>query len=220
MSFLTRIGVSVALCVVLYPLFLVMVFTGVNQILTLNGLSAVFSLEDFRFQVLASHWPQFTQTGAPNPKMSLALVGLTAFLAFAFRSNVAFIFFLFHFALATLSSFLDSFYFAPLPDRFLLVGRAATFSFVIVFLSQLAFLAFHTPTVAGTIRLVWSVFLSSVAIALGCSVLGYLAMVCDGTLLIFVTYIILSYGVFGLHVACLTLLLHDPAPRTAGVNRL
>lgn len=96
--------------------------------------------------------------------------------------------------------------FTPLPEKFLLIERASAFSFMIVLLSQLAFLSFQKFSMFGMLKLVVSILTSALAFVFGSVVLAIMAQVVDGALLMFLTYVILSYGIFGMHVVSLTLL--------------
>ena len=201
-------GVSgIVLCLGLFPAFLSFFFHGIAEIGGAAGLPEVVTFTELRFNFL--RLDSLAQSDGPtsNVVLSGALVVVSGGLAFLFRNTVAFIFFAFHFILAFLCALLDGFLFVPLADKYLLVERAALFSFAIVLFSQLAFLAFQPASIRGTLRLVLSIFVSSAAFVIGCFALGFVLQRSDGTLLIFVTYIVMSYGIFGLHVASLTLLM-------------
>lgn len=200
---------GIALCLGLFPALLSLFFHGIAQVGGAAGLPEVVTFAELRFNFMKLEGLSQVNGPGSNNFLSLALVILSGGLAFVFRNTVAFIFFSFHFVLAVLCALLDGLFFVPLADKYLLVERAAMFSFAIVLFSQLAFLAFQSTSIRGTLRLVLSIFVSSAAFVVGCFALGFVLQRSDGTLLIFVTYIVMSYGIFGLHVASLTLLM-DP----------
>ncbi len=204
-------GISgIVLCLGLFPALLSLFFQGIAQFGGTVGLPVVVTFTELRFNFLKLEALAHVSGSGSNIFLSLTLVIVSGGLAFVFRNTVAFIFFSFHFVLAVLCAILDGLLFVPLADKYLLVERAAMFSFAIVLFSQLAFLAFQSTSVRGTLRLVLSIFVSSAAFVVGCFALGFVLQRSDGTLLIFVTYIVMSYGIFGLHVASLTLLM-DPS---------
>lgn len=192
------------LCLSLFPAFLILFFSFFQNfsgamdfpaLIVLNGLNFEFkSAASVEARPEDSYWLYFAVVAASGVMLVLA------------QKSVAFVFLAFHFALSILCVSLNLLVFTPLPEKNLLIEKAVWFSFLIVLLSQLAFISFHKGSVESVMRLIASIFLSSIAFTIGCIVLALVAHITDGALLMFLTYIILSYGIFGMHVISLVLL--------------
>ena len=203
----SRTVTGLILCLGLFPAFLEILFSSISELNTHFDLGQIVTFSNLSIQVVDL---KSERAAGPHSSLAWSLVLIAGGLTFVFRDTVAFVFFVFHLALTFFCAILDTLVFVALPDKNLLVERAVTFSLFVVLLSQVAFLSFHNPSVVGTIRLILSIFISSLAFVTGCILLGFLAQTSDGTLLVFLTYIILSYGVFGLHIASLTLVMNSP----------
>ncbi len=201
-----RAGTGIILCLALFPVIFELLLSALGDFLISIHLTQIVDFTNFKITIEVI---EKENASGSNMRLSWALVFIASGLTLFFRKSVACIFFLFHLALALLSAILGIIPFSPLVDKYLLVERAVNFSFVIILLSQIAFLSFSNPSLFSTIRLIFSILISSLALVIGSTLLGIFTQTSDGPLLILLTYIILSYGVFGIHLISLTVLMQS-----------
>lgn len=172
-----RAGTGIILCLALFPVIFELLLSALSDFLISIHLTQIVDFTNFKITIEVI---EKENASGSNMRLSWALVFIASGLTLFFRKSVACIFFLFHLALALLSAILGIIPFSPLVDKYLLVERAVNFSFVIILLSQIAFLSFSNPSLFSTIRLIFSILISSLALVIGSTLLGIFTQTSDG----------------------------------------
>lgn len=205
-----QIARALVLCVLVFPISVSIGFTWTTDYFPLQLWVPSLGWSGVKLFSLA-----IAQSPGPNPSFGGIILVVFAGLAWLTRDGVAFVFFATHLVLAFVAVSLDLVGHIALDDRTLLVEQAALFSLIVIALSQVAFLMFLSRSPGAIFRLFASVVVSATAYVVGVFVLCGVAQVADGALLVFAAYLILSYGVFGMHVMSLTFLLGKAEPGLA-----
>ncbi len=143
------------------------------------------------------------------PWVGLALVATFAAGSWVSRDTLAFPFFAIHLGLALLGVLVDLLFDAPVGERGVVIQRALTTAYVFLLASLAFFASIARPGLRGAVLMLLSTVVSAVAFVLGTMALAVIGAGTTETTLMFVTYLVIAYGIVLQHVAGVSLALSE-----------